>query len=47
LYSYKTDRLTGDVLPIIVDKHNHCIDALRYSLEPLIKAGPGSRLDWS
>ena len=47
LYSYKTDRLTGDVLPMIVDAHNHCIDALRYALEPVIKAGPGSRLDWS
>ena len=25
LYSYKTDRLTGDVLPIVIDKHNHCL----------------------
>ena len=32
LYSYKVDRQTGDVLPIIVDKHNHGIDALRYAL---------------
>jgi phage terminase large subunit len=47
LCSYKTDRLTGDVLPVIVDAHNHCIDGLRYALEPVIKAGPGSRLDWS
>lgn len=47
LYSYKTDRLTGDVLPIIVDANNHCIDALRYALEPVIKAGPVYRLDWS
>lgn len=31
LYSYKVDKLTGDILPIIVDKDNHCIDALRYS----------------
>lgn len=37
LYSYKVDRLTGDVLTTIVDNHNHYIDALRYSLEPLIK----------
>ncbi|WP_278976739.1 PBSX family phage terminase large subunit [Oligella urethralis] len=36
-YSYKTDRLTGDVLPIIVDKNNHYIDAIRYALTPLIK----------
>ncbi len=38
LYSYKTDRLSGDVLPIVVDAHNHFIDALRYALTPLIKA---------
>lgn len=37
LYSYKTDKLTGDVLPIIIDKNNHCIDAARYALAPLIK----------
>ena len=30
-YSYKVDKTTGDVLPIIVDKDNHIIDALRYS----------------
>ena len=33
LYSYKRDRLTGDILPVIEDKHNHCIDALRYAVE--------------
>jgi phage terminase large subunit len=27
LYSYKVDRLTGDVLPIVVDAHNHCLAA--------------------
>lgn len=37
LYKYKVDSLSGDVLPIIVDKHNHCIDALRYSLDGYIK----------
>lgn len=36
-YSYKIDRLTGDVLPIIVDAHNHSIDSIRYSLEPIMK----------
>jgi len=35
-YSYKTDKLTGDVLPVLEDKHNHCIDALRYALEPVM-----------
>jgi phage terminase large subunit len=38
LYSYKVDRLSGDVLPDIVDAHNHCIDAMRYAVAPLIKA---------
>lgn len=33
LYSYKTDKLSGDVLPELVDKHNHCIDAIRYALQ--------------
>lgn len=37
LYSYKVDRLTGDVLADIVDKHNHYMDAARYALGPLIK----------
>lgn len=37
LYSYKVDKRSGDILPVIVDEHNHYIDALRYSLEPLIK----------
>lgn len=36
-YSYKVDRLTGDVLPEIVDKSNHYIDSIRYALAPLIK----------
>jgi phage terminase large subunit len=38
LYSYKTDSNNGDVLPVIVDKHNHGIDALRYSLDGYIRA---------
>lgn len=37
LYSYKTDRMTGEVLPIIVDANNHCWDAVRYSLDGYIK----------
>lgn len=39
LYSYKTDPLTGKVLPMLEDKHNHCIDALRYACEGARKAG--------
>lgn len=37
LYSYKVDRMSGDVLPVIMDKHNHCIDAMRYSLDGYIR----------
>lgn len=37
LYSYKQDKLSGDVLPDIIDKHNHIWDAARYALAPLIK----------
>lgn len=46
LYSYKVDPKTIDprtgrpeILPIIIDKHNHVIDGLRYALQPLIKGG--------
>lgn len=35
-YSYKTDKLSGDIQPEILDKYNHCMDAIRYALEPLI-----------
>ena len=36
-YSYKVDRLSGDILPDIVDAYNHCIDGIRYALEPIMK----------
>lgn len=38
LWRYKTDRLTGDVLPDLIDKHNHIWDAARYALEPIMRA---------
>lgn len=41
LYSYKVDRLTGDVQATIVDSNNHYIDALRYALRPLMKVRQG------
>jgi phage terminase large subunit len=34
-YSYKTDPHTSEILPILEDKHNHVIDALRYAVETL------------
>ncbi len=36
-YSYKTDKNTGDILPVILDKNNHFMDALRYALNPYIQ----------
>lgn len=38
LYSYKVDPLTDQVLPVLADKHNHVIDALRYACEGARKA---------
>ena len=35
-YSYKVDRLTGDVTSDIMDSWNHYIDALRYALQPVM-----------
>lgn len=43
-YSYKIDKQTGDILPVIVDSWNHCLDALRYSMDGLINGKTG---DWS
>jgi phage terminase large subunit len=40
-YRYKTDRLSNDVLPIIIDAHNHGIDGLRYAIEPIMRASLG------
>lgn len=37
-YSYKTDPLTGKILPEIEDKNNHIIDALRYACEAVRRA---------
>jgi len=36
-YSYKVDKQTGDVLPIVVDSFNHILDGLRYSLVDLMR----------
>lgn len=41
LYSYKVDRLSGDVLPVIVDANNHYIDAVRYALGPMVRRSSG------
>ena len=39
LYSYKVDRLTGEVKPDVVDAHNHLWDAVRYALGDMIARG--------
>lgn len=44
-YSYKKDRLTDEVLPIIIDKDNHYVDALRYALEKVMKRGMGLKIN--
>jgi phage terminase large subunit len=38
LYSYKRDPLTDRILPILEDKKNHVIDALRYACEGVRRA---------
>jgi phage terminase large subunit len=39
LYAYKTDQQTNEILPVLEDKNNHTIDALRYALEELRRSG--------
>lgn len=36
-YSYKVDRLSNEILPVIEDRFNHCIDAIRYALDSHIR----------
>jgi len=43
LYSYKEDALTGKILPVLEDKHNHMIDALRYACEA-VRRNPRNRV---
>lgn len=39
-YSWQRDKLTEEVLPILEDKHNHTIDALRYAVEQIRRRPP-------
>ncbi len=42
MYSYKVDKLTGNILPDVVDKFNHCVDSLRYGLgDHIVQRGSG------
>lgn len=38
-YAYKTDKHTGEILPVIEDANNHLMDALRYAVEGLHRKG--------
>lgn len=43
LYSYKVDPRNQQVLPVVVDKFNHTVDSIRYSIDGYIKRrGAGS-----
>ena len=45
MYKYKIDPVTNEVLPVIVDKHNHHIDGWRYMLDGYIqRRGANSNL---
>ena len=44
-YSYKVDKQTNDILPVIVDSWNHCLDSLRYALDGLIKGHGTMKID--
>lgn len=44
LWRYKTDPRTGDVLPRVQDGNEHGWDAVRYALEPMIRAKKTSGL---
>ena len=47
-YAYKTDKDTGKPIPVLDDKNNHVIDALRYACEGARRAGANKpALDFS
>jgi len=46
-YSYKTDQLTNEIVPILEDKHNHVIDALRYACESARRIAPKKQPDFT
>lgn len=45
-YSYKIDRQTEEVLPILDDNKNHVIDALRYAVEGLRTGSYDTSMNW-
>ena len=47
LYKWKTDQKSGDILPVPEDDWNHCIDAGRYALEPIMRSARFSYKGWT
>lgn len=45
-YTWKVDPITSAVLPQLADANNHVIDALRYALEGVRRAGTG-KCEWA
>ena len=45
-YRFKVDRDTKEVLPLIIDKHNHAMDAIRYGLDGYIQRR-GAYAQWA
>ncbi|WPY01512.1 Phage terminase large subunit (plasmid) [Candidatus Trichorickettsia mobilis] len=46
LYSYKVDERSGDIKQEIIDKNNHCIDSIRYSLENCMRNTSADYTKW-
>ena len=44
-YSKKIDKKTQEILPILEDNNNHCIDSIRYALSTYIKAKTSPNLN--
>ncbi len=44
MYSHKIDKLSGDILPDVVDANNHAPDAVRYAIAPLIKSQAAGKM---
>jgi phage terminase large subunit len=44
LYSHKVDKLSGDILPDVIDANNHAPDAVRYAIAPLIKVQASGKM---
>lgn len=46
-YSYKRDRRTQEITTDIVDRDNHCVDSLRYALEPFVMRSGSAASMWA